>query len=628
MLSLSETLSGDPSTSTLFRLAILSEKSNKFSLAISAYSKLIKQYVIKDYRLLSNYSQCLLSRANFLLNSPDNLLMKDEVISEDLSYSLDSNMHPETISDCFLESLISLRQAIEAATLNVSSSTPTTISYCPIEIISTLSSLFIHYQKPYEAFLVSLRGLFLLTQLKKENFSSDLSNHLLYNDKNLINSIKNILSLIINDYKFISTSNTFSKEFSLIFNYLQLDFNDILSTSPSMSSLFLNDLLNYEEYKKIHLCIFSNINVSLRMLNKLDEAVQFSWNYLTGNNSINDQLDSILSLDNDASNHDSSIPLIKSNESNQTYTICCLKIGTKYDSNYVNYLYNMIKYNLSFGSLNFICFTEDPVGLNEDIEVISLDINKNYLTPWWYKLQILEILYNCSNKSDRDWCLYIDLDTISTLDMSNFFPLLINAIQKKLANENSYNTSIIVTLSPKYIKTEKRLEGINSSLLFFSIKNLKYNKILNYLFNNISLKNIFLNNLFKFDYFLEIIFYQSNSSHNSSSHNNYPSILFLHEIEEVKDCLYDYFTFYNEKIKNNSLILSTITSSNSSTSIASDTSSYYDVIKSLSSNKLGWIIYFPLYPKPHHLINISKKNPEFKILEQIWTKTGENWNNS
>ena len=64
--------------------------------------------------------------------------------------------------------------------------------------------------------------------------------------------------------------------------------------------------------------------------------------------------------------------------------VVCVKYGTKYGADYVNKLYQGIKTNLSLPH-NFACFTENPEGLDKNIEVIPLE---NHWTAWWSKVNI------------------------------------------------------------------------------------------------------------------------------------------------------------------------------------------------------------------------------------------------
>ncbi len=85
--------------------------------------------------------------------------------------------------------------------------------------------------------------------------------------------------------------------------------------------------------------------------------------------------------------------------------VICLKHGVKYDSVYVNKLYNMIQRNLTI-SHNFICFTDDPAGINPSIEIKLLP-NLQF-EGWWWKPYIFKHDHFCSG----DINLFFDLDMV------------------------------------------------------------------------------------------------------------------------------------------------------------------------------------------------------------------------
>lgn len=84
--------------------------------------------------------------------------------------------------------------------------------------------------------------------------------------------------------------------------------------------------------------------------------------------------------------------------------VVCVKWGTKYGPEYVNILRDMVGRNL-FVDYRFICFTDDPTGLNDGIEVRKLP---NLLTGWWNKLY----LFKQGVLTDRT--IFFDLDTVIT----------------------------------------------------------------------------------------------------------------------------------------------------------------------------------------------------------------------
>lgn len=85
-------------------------------------------------------------------------------------------------------------------------------------------------------------------------------------------------------------------------------------------------------------------------------------------------------------------------------TIACLKWGSKYDSNYVNILYNMCKRHTSI-PFEFVCFTDNAYGLDSKITIKSLP-NVN-LSGWWLKPYVF-----CKTNGLRGNILFLDLDIV------------------------------------------------------------------------------------------------------------------------------------------------------------------------------------------------------------------------
>lgn len=92
--------------------------------------------------------------------------------------------------------------------------------------------------------------------------------------------------------------------------------------------------------------------------------------------------------------------------------VTCVKQGSKYSSNYVNVLKNMVSRNLSL-SYEFVCFTDDTQGLDKDISVVELPKN---IQGWWNKLYIFE--KSCFRKGV---VLYLDLDIVVSGNIDKLF---------------------------------------------------------------------------------------------------------------------------------------------------------------------------------------------------------------
>lgn len=102
-------------------------------------------------------------------------------------------------------------------------------------------------------------------------------------------------------------------------------------------------------------------------------------------------------------------PLVEKNR-----FVCCLKFGKKYSADYVNKLYNMVQKNLTLDH-EFVCFTEDSEGINENIRIIPLKVNPS-IEGWWYK----PLFFN-SNLELKGTLLFLDLDMIIFRNMDRLF---------------------------------------------------------------------------------------------------------------------------------------------------------------------------------------------------------------
>ena len=89
--------------------------------------------------------------------------------------------------------------------------------------------------------------------------------------------------------------------------------------------------------------------------------------------------------------------------------IVCLKWGTKYNADYVNRLYRMVKKNISV-PFTFHCCSEDFTDISSEIQRISLpDID---LETFWWKLWIHSNEFPVKGKM-----IYFDLDTVIQNDI-------------------------------------------------------------------------------------------------------------------------------------------------------------------------------------------------------------------
>ena len=98
--------------------------------------------------------------------------------------------------------------------------------------------------------------------------------------------------------------------------------------------------------------------------------------------------------------------------------VICLKHGTKYGPEYVNKLYNMIQRHLTVPH-RFVCFTDNPNGIDLPIEIRMLPLN-NVITGWWWKPYI----FKSGHFPDGDTNLYIDLDMVIIKNINNIVNFL------------------------------------------------------------------------------------------------------------------------------------------------------------------------------------------------------------
>ena len=93
--------------------------------------------------------------------------------------------------------------------------------------------------------------------------------------------------------------------------------------------------------------------------------------------------------------------------------VVCLKHGTKYDAEYVNVLRKMTQRNLTTPH-EFVCFTEDPRGIDAGITIIPLPTIP--LKGWWFK----PLLFNPTLQI-QGTMLFIDLDVVIFKNIDKLF---------------------------------------------------------------------------------------------------------------------------------------------------------------------------------------------------------------
>ena len=128
--------------------------------------------------------------------------------------------------------------------------------------------------------------------------------------------------------------------------------------------------------------------------------------------------------------------------SNTTRFVTCLKYGTKYGPEYVNNLYNMVKRNLTL-DYEFVCFTENPEGLDPAIRVEPLPVSLE-IQGWWYK----PFFFN-PKLVINGTILFLDLDIIVFRNIDHLFTykpgefLIIRDFNRfQIKNYNKFNSSV------------------------------------------------------------------------------------------------------------------------------------------------------------------------------------------
>lgn len=96
------------------------------------------------------------------------------------------------------------------------------------------------------------------------------------------------------------------------------------------------------------------------------------------------------------------------------YNIVCLKWGSKYPSDFVNRLHNMVRRNTTL-PINFYCITDDAAGLDDGINFRMLpDLG---IKGWWYKL----MLFKSELFDIKGTTIFLDLDVVITSNIDDLF---------------------------------------------------------------------------------------------------------------------------------------------------------------------------------------------------------------
>ena len=139
--------------------------------------------------------------------------------------------------------------------------------------------------------------------------------------------------------------------------------------------------------------------------------------------------------------------------------ITCLKIGDKFNAEYVNKLYTMVRHQTE---APFFCFTDNPEGIDPNVNVVSIDVS-DYLQweNWWaawYKI----LLFVAPEIEKFDRKIFFDLDVIihgdikPILEHSDGFSLIYSkwkgVMHKiKYPDKSMFNSSVMVWSDNKIV---------------------------------------------------------------------------------------------------------------------------------------------------------------------------------
>ena len=132
--------------------------------------------------------------------------------------------------------------------------------------------------------------------------------------------------------------------------------------------------------------------------------------------------------------------------------ITCIKIGDKFDSQYVNKLYNMVRLQTD---APFYCFTDNPTDINPDVIVVDIDVSEykswdNWWAAWWMiEMFVHPILLSYDRKIFFDLDVIIHGDISQVLDHDADFALVYSTwkgvpFKIKYPKKSLYNSSVIV----------------------------------------------------------------------------------------------------------------------------------------------------------------------------------------
>ena len=314
----------------------------------------------------------------------------------------------------------------------------------------------------------------------------NLNNDSSYNNKSIDSLNEAINSIISNEL-----DNAYGSTLSLM--YGQKANHYIRLKSPDLAFDCCEKGLSYND--KCIVCI-TNINICMRQLGLMNEAIALTWKLLDLKEIIpNDIVDTTINTNTSLSTNG-----IK----NYFITIYCVKWGTKYGSEYVNNLYRGISKYMNDKKTNrtinwsMKCFTDDSNDIMiPEITCLPFPDETNAWTGWWLKTAIFQNSLDniCHDSNTIQLNLYLDLDVCICGSLSFLIDLY--------GDNNNENGNCFYTLAAAHLKSEGRPCGINSSLILWKIdKSISWNALYEFLMTHYQ---SLVSGVYKLDHYLEMM---------------------------------------------------------------------------------------------------------------------------
>jgi hypothetical protein len=240
----------------------------------------------------------------------------------------------------------------------------------------------------------------------------------------------------------------------LLRKVLELD-DTVIETYGALAALYikLHNPTNAIQYCRAGLlrdsndktCLY-NINVALRQVGAIEEAIELSWRCLEGKGAS--------TLANDGMQGSSS-----DSSTNVELTIVCVKWGKKYDHAYVNNLFSALQRNMpAERTWKLVCFTDDTAGIDEGVECYPFAQETASWQGWWLKAHVF-----APHAALTGWVLYIDLDTVICDSLAFIFDLLVppTPADQSTPPYNSIESPQFYILSPDDFRNEGKLFPLN-----------------------------------------------------------------------------------------------------------------------------------------------------------------------